>query len=532
MTKTTISNNNGKDAKTGTATTALTPTPTTATLTTTATTTTISALAALVPISSGVWQSKDGVEEKKWKGNLLSNVDSSVSLDRVRDSPQSIPVKPIGREASHSLSLFEQFGESLEQFDDDNNNNNSNNNNNKNNNDNNNNDNNNNNNKYDTNGKSKNKPVEKRAQITKVETEAEAEAEAEAEREGRAGGAEGAIEIDDESTDLTEKKSDKKNEIPNRRVHSEGAIKLDWENDQSEIANAIDNESELYVNGIEELHKGAAMLKWPRRHGFPHFKYVELSQDNLRIQWYSKNKSLKETNVHMKHIVSIVRGQTTEAFLKKPRKNLESGSFSILYLCSPKKGAPESLDLVAQSKIQCEIWVRSLIKLKQLWQTYYQSNDELNDDNEFRDYSSFQKLTFLNIGIKKSDLPVSISTQFHNDVNKSSNNSNQQSHSGMLEITQLETLQNEYNAMAKTYAALADIIKQNNSLFQKSDVLFQIFDQLKAKLNSLESEIHTTRDMKSCKRRIWSINTELTAFQEKISVLVKHSSGNKRSLFR
>ncbi|ETO28307.1 hypothetical protein RFI_08823, partial [Reticulomyxa filosa] len=68
------------------------------------------------------------------------------------------------------------------------------------------------------------------------------------------------------------------------------------------------------------------------------------------------------------------------------------------------------------------------------------------------------------------------STQFHNDVNKSSNNSNQQSHSGMLEITQLETLQNEYNAMAKTYAALADIIKQNNSLFQVlCNFLFGLF---------------------------------------------------------
>ncbi|ETO20366.1 hypothetical protein RFI_16852, partial [Reticulomyxa filosa] len=342
--------------------------------------TTMATLIALPPISSGNRQSKESMEEKRWKGNLFNE-------EKEKD----------------------------------------------------------------------NKVSGKKAQISKVDEEEE-----EAEPEG-------VIEIDDESTDLTEKTSDKRKEVPKSQMYSEGTIKSDWENDQSNTNNnsdAIDNESNLYVNGIEELHKGAVMLKWPRRHGFPHFKYVELSQDNLRIQWYSKNKSLKETNVHMKHIVSIVRGQTTEAFLKKPRKNLESGSFSILYLCSPKKGAPESLDLVAQSKIQCEIWVRSLIKLKQLWQTHYQSNDEFNDDNEFCDYSSFQKLTFLNVGIKKSELPVSISTQFHNDVNKSSNNSNQQNHSDMLEITQLETLQNEYNAMAKTYAALADIIKQNNSLFQ------------------------------------------------------------------
>lgn len=43
-----------------------------------------------------------------------------------------------------------------------------------------------------------------------------------------------------------------------------------------------------------------AQLKYPRRSGFPHFKHIQLSKDNTRIQWYSKRKALSETCIHIK----------------------------------------------------------------------------------------------------------------------------------------------------------------------------------------------------------------------------------------
>jgi len=40
---------------------------------------------------------------------------------------------------------------------------------------------------------------------------------------------------------------------------------------------------------LPELKRGAALLKYGR-HGFPHFRQVNLSSDNLKLIWYSTSK--------------------------------------------------------------------------------------------------------------------------------------------------------------------------------------------------------------------------------------------------
>merc|ERR1712154_268500 len=60
------------------------------------------------------------------------------------------------------------------------------------------------------------------------------------------------------------------------------------------------DKKEKESNALEELHRGAALLKYPRRSGFPHFKHIQLSEDNLRIEWFSKRKNLDQTCIFIK----------------------------------------------------------------------------------------------------------------------------------------------------------------------------------------------------------------------------------------
>merc|ERR1712048_678725 len=139
------------------------------------------------------------------------------------------------------------------------------------------------------------------------------------------------------------------------------------------------------TNALEELHRGAALLKYPRRSGFPHFKHIQLSADNLRIEWFSKRKNLDQTCIFTKDIREVVRGQQTDVFKKFHQKTLEKSSFSVVYGHSYK-----TLDVAAKSIDECEMWVKTLLKLCDIYKLKKNESD-------------LTKLTQLYVGIRFKD---------------------------------------------------------------------------------------------------------------------------------
>merc|ERR1712217_147672 len=123
-------------------------------------------------------------------------------------------------------------------------------------------------------------------------------------------------------------------------------------------------------NALDELHRGAALLKYPRRSGFPHFKHIQLSVDNLRIEWFSKRKKPDQTCIWIKDIREVVRGQETEVFKKFHQKTLEKSSFSIVYGPSYR-----TLDVAAKSIDECEMWVKCILKLVDVYKAKKRESD-------------------------------------------------------------------------------------------------------------------------------------------------------------
>merc|ERR1719216_428554 len=138
------------------------------------------------------------------------------------------------------------------------------------------------------------------------------------------------------------------------------------EEEEDEEAEKRKNET----NTLDELHRGAALLKYPRRSGFPHFKHIQLSADNLRIEWFSKRKKPDQTCIWVKDIREVVRGQETEVFKKFHQKTLEKSSFSVVYGPSYK-----TLDLAAKSIDEAEMWVLCLLRLAEVYRKNRREED-------------------------------------------------------------------------------------------------------------------------------------------------------------
>lgn len=105
------------------------------------------------------------------------------------------------------------------------------------------------------------------------------------------------------------------------------------------------------------MRRGTPFLKYGK-HGYPHFRIFQLSDDNQRIFWFSKNKKLSETIVHLNEVNEILEGQQTANFGKQRTPELESCSFSLVYERSRK-----TLDLIAKDINEYRVWIAGLREL-------------------------------------------------------------------------------------------------------------------------------------------------------------------------
>jgi len=258
------------------------------------------------------------------------------------------------------------------------------------------------------------------------------------------------------------------------------------------------------TNALEELHRGAALLKYPRRSGFPHFKHIQLSGDNLRIEWFSKRKKPDQTCIWVKDIREVVRGQETEVFKKFHQKTLEKSSFSIVYGPSYR-----TLDVAAKSIDECEMWVKSILKLVAAYRVKKRESD-----------LSSMKTLFVGIEFKDRNRPMS--RQGSGNFIRANSSKNLK-----IDPVALKEIEKDMESLSKTYSKT--IAMSQKPLITKSNQYANIqyvLSELEERIEELTYEVANIRDTELAKREVWRANVDLSAIQEKVEVLLKHL-GNK-----
>jgi hypothetical protein len=112
------------------------------------------------------------------------------------------------------------------------------------------------------------------------------------------------------------------------------------------------NELLMQLDVLKYMHKGTPFLKYGKR-GYPHFRQFQLSSDNMRLVWYSKQKKMKTTQVHLSDVDDIRTGQTTPNFERHRAPELARSSFSLIY-----RNRRETLDLIAKDPNEFKLWIQ------------------------------------------------------------------------------------------------------------------------------------------------------------------------------
>jgi hypothetical protein len=115
---------------------------------------------------------------------------------------------------------------------------------------------------------------------------------------------------------------------------------------------------EYRVDVLRHLKQGVPLLKYGKR-GYPHFRAFAISQDNRKLQWYSKNKSQQETSIYIGAIEDVVTGQKTKHFQRYPAPELSSNSFSIIF-----DNGKKSIDVIAKNASDFALWTHGLSALR------------------------------------------------------------------------------------------------------------------------------------------------------------------------
>ena len=119
----------------------------------------------------------------------------------------------------------------------------------------------------------------------------------------------------------------------------------------------------IKVDALAFMQSGTPFLKYSSSYfsSPPHFRqFILIATTPAYIQWFSQNKALTASRVHLQAITAIATGQTTPTFAKHKAVELESMSFSVLYV---EGGRERSLDLTAKDKNELNVWVRGLERM-------------------------------------------------------------------------------------------------------------------------------------------------------------------------
>jgi len=256
------------------------------------------------------------------------------------------------------------------------------------------------------------------------------------------------------------------------------------------------------TEALAELYRGTAMLKFPRRgKSSAHFKFVQLtrSKTSLYLQWFSKKKPLKDTTINIIDMIKVLKGRESGAFKRFKQENLVNFSFSIIYY------GDVSLDLVAKSPAECNMWVEciqeliqrannreKLISIKEVW-VNHKFVDRNRPKRELKDPNMIRPNT---ISYKHRSIDSKLHAKNNSDV---------------------EQLRKRYKKLTRL---------ANNPDIRDLEEHVNLMQSLAALDDRLEELVVETRESKNSqmsKREIWRFNADLETLEEKTQVLQKNS---------
>lgn len=247
------------------------------------------------------------------------------------------------------------------------------------------------------------------------------------------------------------------------------------------------------TNGLEYLHEGTALLKWTRRNGVPHFKFVQLSSDNTYLRWYSKRKAPDKSTIMISNITAIQKGQKTDVFKRSTQPQLEVASFSIVY----NDGA-DTFDVVAKGSDEAEVWFETL---NQLFERHQNGVDISTIDNiptqlQYVDRYRCGNRELLTRISGNTPLAETDKKTLRKEVGKASNK--------LKKITKIMNKSSFSNH--PDCAGLADYFQE---LLERKDLVDQFLD--------------TSTNDKISRSDVWRLNVDCDVILEKIEVLSKET---------
>ena len=261
-----------------------------------------------------------------------------------------------------------------------------------------------------------------------------------------------------------------------------------------------DNNKPKLFEVLPELKRGTALLKYGR-HGYPHFRQFNLSEDNTALRWFSAKKKLNKSEIKMKDIHDVITGQHTKEFERIKWTTLTPASFSIIY--GEQK---RSLNLVAKSVDEMKMWVEALRYLR----------------NEAKKGNDLSKIKSVKVPVDFRDRNRPQSRKHSGNFLRSHETKDTQVNSELKNklISDLDTLRNLYRDIEK---------EANNEVVQASpeySSISQILSEIEERIGELDKEVRNTKNTKIAENDVWRTKIDLESLREKIRVLYKNNKSS------
>jgi len=289
---------------------------------------------------------------------------------------------------------------------------------------------------------------------------------------------------------VAQQKENEGKRLPEYACREDEALEEGYMND-NELYGASEQNSAN--DGLSFLKQGTALLKYTRRNGIPHFKWVQLSQDHTYVRWFSKKKKSVQSTIHISNITEILKGQQTDVFKRSKQPQLEVASFSIRY-----NDGKDTFDCVAKGQDECTLWVETLQAL-------------LNAHKEGKNLAEIPKIDTSVAFMDRYRMPNREHLLASANVK------------AVLPHYILKTLKNEIDKAGKKFK---NILKKMDGLegnhpdcTKLSDVTKELEERTKSVLDMCQQDTSE----KIARSDVWRLNVDMDCILEKVEVCTKES---------
>lgn len=107
------------------------------------------------------------------------------------------------------------------------------------------------------------------------------------------------------------------------------------------------------MDAIAYMKRGRPVLKYCSWDS-PHWRWFELSEDGVYLQWYSKKKDVTKSRIPCSKIEDVLEGQQTKGFKSRPQPEIARQSFSVQY------SGGKTLDLIVMNANDYVVFTQAL----------------------------------------------------------------------------------------------------------------------------------------------------------------------------